>query len=288
MSCPTKILISIIILVFTLGVGVVVFAQEEVPTSDVQSQDLGIQDPNLLPDSPFYFLKNWARNIQEFFIFNSVKKAEIKLRFADEKLMEVKKIIRKTEDPEIIKKAIENYQQAIEGIKNRAEEIKEKAQENPEVDKFLTKFTDHQILHQKLLQKLEDQVPPQVFEKIKEVKKRNLEKFEEVIIKLENREEKLKEIKERIKEKQEEPVACAQVITYCIDPSTNECTAYPDTCSTPKPCQSCNMPGPSCNNLWWFDNEHNYCQQKSFCGAFMYLGLRTFETKEKCEAALQQ
>jgi len=43
---------------------------------------------------------------------------------------------------------------------------------------------------------------------------------------------------------------------------------------------------PVCSEYWWFDNSHNYCQQKSFCGAFMYLGLRTFREKADCIAAL--
>ncbi|MDP2365629.1 MAG: hypothetical protein Q8M94_17920, partial [Ignavibacteria bacterium] len=59
-------------------------------------------------------------------------------------------------------------------------------------------------------------------------------------------------IKEKIKEKKGEPVACAQVITYCIDPSTGECAVYPDACSTPKPCRSCSIeisPDTGCKNL---------------------------------------
>lgn len=254
---------------------------------DIQPEDLEVGEPRLLPDSSFYFLKDWAREIQDFLTFNPVKKAELRLKFANEKLMEIKKIIEKTQNPEIIKKAIENYQQAIEEVKNRVEKIKEKAQENPKVEKFLEKFVKHQILHQNILQKLENQVPAQALEKIKEARENHLKRFEEVITKLENRKEKIDEIKKKIKEKRGEPVACAQVITYCIDPATGKCTQYPDACSTPKPCQSCSDKL-SCKNLWWFDNEHNYCQQKSFCGAFMYFGLRTFETKEECEAAIQK
>jgi len=44
-----------------------------------------------------------------------------------------------------------------------------------------------------------------------------------------------------------------------------------------------NLPA-GCKNFWWYDNEHSTCQQpKQFCGAYMYLGLQTFETKEECE-----
>ena len=45
---------------------------------------------------------------------------------------------------------------------------------------------------------------------------------------------------------------------------------------------------PECKELYWFDNEHRECGLKEFCGAYMYEGLRTFETKEECEKALSE
>jgi len=203
-----KIFLLSFVLVF--AVGCVALAQEaksEVTEAveldeDIQPQDLGVGEPRLLPDNPFYFLKNWARGIQNVLTFNPVKKAELRLKFANEKLMEVKKIVEKTENLETIKKATENYQQEVEKIKNQVEKIKEKAKENPEVDKFLNKFIDQQTLHQKLLQKLETQVPPQAFEKIKEAREEHLENFQGVMLKLEDREEKITEKLDEILEEQ--------------------------------------------------------------------------------------
>jgi len=43
---------------------------------------------------------------------------------------------------------------------------------------------------------------------------------------------------------------------------------------------------PTCQNLWWHDSNTTICQQKSFCGAFMYLGLKTFSTQDACNADL--
>ncbi len=43
-----------------------------------------------------------------------------------------------------------------------------------------------------------------------------------------------------------------------------------------------------CKELWWYDNDHRFCQKKKFCGLYMYLGLRTFPTKAECEASLQE
>ncbi|MDD5501690.1 MAG: dockerin type I repeat-containing protein, partial [Candidatus Omnitrophica bacterium] len=43
-----------------------------------------------------------------------------------------------------------------------------------------------------------------------------------------------------------------------------------------------------CQTLWWYDEGSNqYCQQKQFCGAYMYLGLHTFTTEETCKTSLR-
>jgi len=201
-----KILLISFALLFAFGV---ILAQEGMPAAEevnldenIQPEDLEISEPKVLPDNPFYFLKNWARGIQSFFTFNPVAKAELRSKFANEKLMEAKKIVQKTEKPEIINKAVENYQQEAEKIKNQVEKIKEKVKESPQVESFLDKFIHQQTLHQKLLQKLETQVPTETLEKIKEVREVHLENFQGVMLKLEDREEKITEKLDKILEEQ--------------------------------------------------------------------------------------
>ncbi len=160
---------------------------------DVRPGDLEVAEPTLLPDHPFYFLKNWGRGIRAFFTFDRVKKVELREKFANEKLMELKKMVEEKKNAKAIEKAIENYQEEVEKIKETCERIKEKAKENPRVESFLDKFTGHQILHQRILQKLETQVPSEAFEKIKEARERHLESFAEVMTKLEDRKEKIRE-----------------------------------------------------------------------------------------------
>ncbi len=43
-----------------------------------------------------------------------------------------------------------------------------------------------------------------------------------------------------------------------------------------------------CQNFWWYDEGSNrYCQERQFCGAYMYLGLHTFTTEETCKTSLR-
>lgn len=208
--------LKIFLLSFVLLFSLTVFAQEDKPPvetlpgateivnldENIQPEDLGISEPRLLPDSPLYFFKNWVRNIQSAFIFNPVKKTELRMKFTNEKLVELKKIIEKTKDPRVIKEATENYQQEVEKVKKQSERIKNKAKENPQVENFLDKFIHQQTLHQKLLQKLENQVPAEALEKIKEVRERHLERFKDVMVQLEDRNEKITEKLDKILENQ--------------------------------------------------------------------------------------
>jgi len=154
---------------------------------DVQPADLEVYPPTILPDSPFYFFKNLGRNIRSLFTFNAVAKAELREKFANEKLMELKEIIQRKKSAQAIKRAAENYEGEIKTVKRLTERIRENAQENEEVGKFLDKYTQHQVLHQRLLQKLEEQVPPEVLEKIQATRELHLEKFSEVMQKLEDK-----------------------------------------------------------------------------------------------------
>ena len=209
MSKSAKLFSFLFIFFLGLGIFFAVSAQEASPVEeavnldeDIQPEDLGVSEPKLLSDSPFYFLKNWARGIQSVLTFNPVKKAELRMKFANEKLIEAKKMVEKTKDPEKIKKATENYQQEVEKIKNQVEKIKEKVKENPQVESFLDKFIHQQTLHEKLLEKLETQVPSQAFEKIKEAREAHLERFQSVMLKLEDRPEKITEKLDKILEEQ--------------------------------------------------------------------------------------
>jgi hypothetical protein len=174
-----KILAASLILVFAFGS--VAFAQEipEVTQDEtVTAQDLGISEPKVLPDSPLYFLKNWGRAIGLFFAFNPAKKAELRLKIANEKLMEAKKLAEMKKDPKLIEKTLNEFQ-------NEIGKISQESGEN--LKQFSEKLIHQQILHQKILEKLETQVPPEVYEKIKAQREKHLEKFAEVMQKVESK-----------------------------------------------------------------------------------------------------
>lgn len=193
-------LIKLFLIITLLGGALVVLAEES-PSVDVSAQELGISEPNILPDNPFYFFKEWGRTLQGFFVFDPLKKAELKERFASEKLLEIKKMVEQNKNKERIEKAIRLYQQEIGEVERIAQKIRERTEENVRVGEFLDKFIRQQTLHQKILQKLEEQVPAETLEKIKEAREQHLEKFGQVMQKLEENKE---QIQERLEKNMEE------------------------------------------------------------------------------------
>ncbi len=179
----------------SLLIGGAALAQEETSTTEavnldenIQAEDLGISEPNILPDNPLYFFKNIGRGVQNLFTFNPVKKAELKEKFTNEKLLEIKKMVEKNKSQSAISRAVDSYQKESETAKKTAEKIRETATENEKVGKFLDKFIQQQTLQQKILQKLETQVSTTALSKIQDAREKHLEKFGEVMTILENKE----------------------------------------------------------------------------------------------------
>ena len=137
--------------------------------------DLEIEDPGILPTSPFYFFKEWGRGVQSFFAFNRVAKAELEVKFANEKAAELKVVQEQRPDDETsIARALSNFQGSQERLAARLESLRETSQ-NPNIDRLLEGVAERSVLHEKLLQEV----------KMKNEDKQALaEKFQEVNLKI--------------------------------------------------------------------------------------------------------
>ena len=134
------------------------------------TQDLETDQVGILPDSKLYFFKEISRKVKMAFTFNPIKKVELQQRFADEKLIETKKVYEKNQDPEQTEKLLKEYSEEVELTAERIEKIKKSPKNQNSIDNLLDNLTDHLIKREKVVQdiqeKLKKQLPFQVYEKV--------------------------------------------------------------------------------------------------------------------------
>ncbi len=168
-------------------------------TSEVENVDLGVQNPGILPSSPFYFMKEWRRSITKLFTTDSVKKAELELNEANERAAEIQKMEETTPSKiEAITKAANNYQQNMERLKTHLEQLKETSN-NPNVDKLVNNLIDRAITHNELFDSLKDKFQGQT--DLKNKLEAGQEKISEMISEIPQRLENANEFKQKLLDK---------------------------------------------------------------------------------------
>lgn len=174
----------VMVFVFVISATLVVAQEESANVSDIAveevaaeteitTQDLGVDDPGILPTSRFYFFKNFTRGVKRVFTFDPVKKAELELNIANEQAAEIVKMKEVTpERTDAIAKAAGNYQQNVDRLKTRLNALKETS-ENPNINKLMENLADRSVKHQQLFDELKHK-----FEDKPELKQ-NFEKMQE-------------------------------------------------------------------------------------------------------------
>lgn len=153
----------------------VVLAQEETELSQ----------PGLTPLSPFYFLDrlgDWAR--LNILTFNPVRKAEIKIEIAGERLAELNDVFEKAPaKTDILEKLEAEVETGASEANSEAEKLDS---ENRNVSKIMERLNSFFLKRQEVLEKVIERVPEKVKEKI-EIRfgniQKQIEKHREILLK---------------------------------------------------------------------------------------------------------
>ena len=121
-----------------------------------------VSDPGILPDSPFYFVKSWGRTIRSFFAFNSQKKAELALRFANEDALAIKELCDKGKC-QLAEKHCEKFQEQFQRAVQRMERVRE---EGKDVEALIEKLKENHFRQQQVLASVLEKAPEQAEEGI--------------------------------------------------------------------------------------------------------------------------
>ncbi|MDD5031448.1 MAG: DUF5667 domain-containing protein [Patescibacteria group bacterium] len=115
--------------------------------NDLSAEVLGVDEPKLLPSSPFYFFKEIGRTMSNTFTFSAEKKAEKRLEQAAERLAEAKVMLSETSSGDSGKNkkvvnALIKYQQDMEKAEvNLAKINKDSDAYNNLLDKAVDKYS---------------------------------------------------------------------------------------------------------------------------------------------------
>jgi len=131
-----------------------VWAQEQ----EEETISIGeVSDPGILPDSPFYFVKSWGRAIQLSFAFNSQKKAELALRFANEDALAIKELCDKGKC-QLAEKHCEKFQEQFQRAIQRMERARE---EGKDIEALIEKLKESHLRQQQVLASVLEKAPEQ-------------------------------------------------------------------------------------------------------------------------------
>lgn len=128
---------------------------------------LGVASPSVLPGSPFYFVKNFARGVQTTLAFSDEAKAELKLRFSNEKIVETQILLDRGDK----KRAAENLR-SYEKDLAAAKEFAGKAKDGK--SKLTEKFITEAFKHQAVIDKAEKDMSGEEANAIKELRKKTI------------------------------------------------------------------------------------------------------------------
>ena len=136
-------------------------------------KDLGVKSTGLLPSNPFYFMKEWTRNVKRALTFDPLNKLNLDLTVVNEKAAELKKLTELSHaKPEAIIAAVDNYQYNLDHLISEIESLKE-IDQTTSVNKYLDKLLDLSLKHAELLEELSNQFSSQdlLVEKLKKADK---------------------------------------------------------------------------------------------------------------------
>ena len=210
-----KIKISLLVLCLALSLGIVAAAAAEEPTTtstttetalpveletlvsenatvsseavadeNVSDAALGTAEITTVPSTFSNLMNSLKQKISLAFTFDKAKAVEKHLQFANEKIARARYMLANADDRRTYDNALNQLEKAnanVEEIKTKISEIAD----NPErIRELQDKYSDQLVLHHRILQKLENQVPADVLEKIKANREEHLNRLREVFEKI--------------------------------------------------------------------------------------------------------
>ncbi len=204
-------IISFVVLGLALSFANSVQAQENNETDQVLAESAILDDePEDLEGVEITEVKSvpsnfgfWWRNIREWtslaLTLDPVAKSEKQLKFAEERMRLANYIIGNSADPKVQEKAqqmLEKANQYMQRIEEKKDDLAKRTDEKSQ--KLLRNITKHYLNKERVLEKIEDKLPPEKLEEFQELRQNYKERFEKILDDLQNNPNVPQEVKDRV------------------------------------------------------------------------------------------
>lgn len=125
-------------------------------------ETLPIEEPGITPDSPLYTVDKTMEKIQLRLTTNEAKRAELRFKFAEERLAEAEEMNKK-EKPEFVEELMEEYDNELQETNN---EMEKAIARGKDVNELTERVAERTARHLEVLQGVYEKVPEEAKEAI--------------------------------------------------------------------------------------------------------------------------
>ncbi len=162
---------------------------------------INIENIEKVPSSIGLFFKDLKERASLYFTFDKIKKAEKRLKYAEERIRMIGKLAEKADDPRVAKKIDKIIKKADGFLKDIKTDDKDFLKDFGEKKaQFLENISKHRVNREIVLDKVEDRVPLEKLDKFRERRRVNEVTSQEFIKNLIDNDELGDDLKEVVKE----------------------------------------------------------------------------------------
>lgn len=148
---------------------------------------------SILPTNPLYWFKDLGRQIQDIFTFNIEDKIELRLRVAEEKLVEIEKIAENNPNNPNYEKYLEGYETAVTKVQEKIGQVDKNKEE------ILKNITSKMIDQEQKLEQIKNTIRSDKEEVIDRVKNNIINQYTETSLKIADQNAFQNQLEEKIK-----------------------------------------------------------------------------------------
>ncbi len=132
-----------------------IVSEESIAITAESSDNMELEEPGMLPTSPFYFVERFTERARLATTFDQTKKIELQMKFAEKRLAEAQKMIEMNNTKQV-ERTMQRYQEHTEDVNQRMTQLRERNITTEQIEHFLNTTFDK---HTSVLRRVKENAP---------------------------------------------------------------------------------------------------------------------------------